>query len=67
VVSAADSSPQLIPVLWTGAATSLSSSSSFMLMRLSGTQFQAQFYSENLVAPEIEPRTSGSAARNSDH
>jgi hypothetical protein len=30
------------------------------------TPFQTH-YSENLVAPEIEPETSGSVARNSDH
>jgi hypothetical protein len=28
--------------------------------------FQAHYFSENLVAPGIEPRTSGSVARNSD-
>jgi hypothetical protein len=31
------------------------------------TPFQTHYYSENLVAPEIEPRISGSVARNSDH
>jgi hypothetical protein len=31
------------------------------------TPFQTNCYSENLVAPGIEPRTSGCAARNSDH
>jgi hypothetical protein len=31
------------------------------------TPFQTHCYSENLVAPGIEPGTSGSAARNSDH
>jgi hypothetical protein len=29
--------------------------------------FQILYYSENLVAPEIEARISGSIARNSDH
>jgi hypothetical protein len=29
--------------------------------------FQTCHYSENLVVPEIEPGTSGSAARNADH
>jgi hypothetical protein len=29
--------------------------------------FQTHYFSENLVAPGIEPRTSGSGARNSDH
>jgi hypothetical protein len=31
------------------------------------TLFQTHYFSENLVAPEIEPGTSGSVARNSDH
>jgi hypothetical protein len=31
------------------------------------TPFQTHCYSENLVAPGIEPGTSLSAARNSDH
>jgi hypothetical protein len=31
------------------------------------TPFQAHYFSENLVAPEIEPWSSGSVARNSDH
>jgi hypothetical protein len=31
------------------------------------TPFQTHFFSENLVAPRIEPGTSGSVARNSDH
>jgi hypothetical protein len=31
------------------------------------TPFQTHCYSENLVAPGIEPRTSGLAARKSDH
>jgi len=29
--------------------------------------FQTHYYSENLVAPGIEPGTSVSVARNSDH
>jgi hypothetical protein len=29
--------------------------------------FQTHYFSENLVAPGIEPGTSGSVARNSDH
>jgi hypothetical protein len=29
--------------------------------------FQTLYFSENLVRAEIEPRTSGSVARNSDH
>jgi hypothetical protein len=31
------------------------------------TPFQTHYFSENLVAPGIEPGTSGSVARNSDH
>jgi hypothetical protein len=31
------------------------------------TTFQTNYFSENLVAPGIEPGTSGSVARNSDH
>jgi hypothetical protein len=31
------------------------------------TPFQTHYFSENLVAQGIEPRTSGSVARNSDH
>jgi hypothetical protein len=29
--------------------------------------FEIHYYSDNLVAPGIEPGTSGSLARNSDH
>jgi hypothetical protein len=32
-----------------------------------GNLFQTQYFSENLVVPEIERMTSGSVARNSDH
>jgi hypothetical protein len=35
--------------------------------RAERTRFQTHCYSENFVAPGIEPRTSGLAARNSDH
>jgi hypothetical protein len=31
------------------------------------TPFQTNYFLENLVAPEIEPLTSGFLARNSDH
>jgi hypothetical protein len=31
------------------------------------TPFQTHSYAKNLVAPEIEPRTSGLVVRNSDH
>jgi hypothetical protein len=29
--------------------------------------FQTYYFSENLIAPGIDPETSGSVARNSDH
>jgi hypothetical protein len=57
----------LISVCKTGATTFLSSSSSFILTRVEWTPFQNHCYSENLVAPGIEPGTSGLAARKSDH
>jgi hypothetical protein len=41
----------------------LPSSFSIVFTRLGGPHY----FSENLVAPGIEPRTSGSVARNSDH
>jgi hypothetical protein len=31
------------------------------------TPFQTPYFSENLVGPRIEPETSGSVARNSEH
>jgi hypothetical protein len=31
------------------------------------TLFQIRYFSDTLVVPGIEPETSGSAARNSDH
>jgi hypothetical protein len=31
------------------------------------TPFQTHYFSKNVVAPGIEPGTSGSVARNSDH
>jgi hypothetical protein len=66
-------SPLLVPILSqinpvrTGAATFLSSSSAFILTRAEWTPFQTYCYSENLVAPGIDPGTSRLAARNSDH
>jgi hypothetical protein len=45
---------------------SLSSSSSIVLTRLSGP-CSRHYFSENLVTPGIEPGTSGSVARNSEH
>jgi hypothetical protein len=58
VVSAADPLRLLISVFYTGAATFLSSGSSFILTRAEWTPFQTHCYSENLAAPEIEPGTS---------
>jgi hypothetical protein len=43
-----------------------SGSSSVILARLSGPPFQTHYFSENLVAPGIEPGISESVARNSD-
>jgi hypothetical protein len=63
----ADLPPSLISVFYARAATFLSSSSSFILTRAEWTPFQTHCYSENLVAPGIEPGTSGLAARNSDY
>jgi hypothetical protein len=65
MVSAADPLQSLISVFYTGTATFLSSSSSFMLKRDEWTPFQSHCYLENLAAPGIEPGTSGLAARNS--
>jgi hypothetical protein len=67
VVSAADPPRPLISVFWTGAATFLSSSSSFIITRAEWTPFQTHCYSENVVALGIEHGTSGSAARKSYH
>jgi hypothetical protein len=67
VVSAADLPRSLISVFWTGAATFVSSSSSFILTRAEWTPFQTHCYAGNLIGPGIEPRTSGLAVRNSDH
>jgi hypothetical protein len=67
VVSAADPLRSLISVFYTVAATFLSSSSSFILTRAERTPFQIHGYSENLAAPGIEPGTSVSGARKSEH
>jgi hypothetical protein len=67
VVSAADPPRSLMSVFYTGAATYLSSSSSFIITRAEWTPFQIHCYLENLAAAGIEPGTSGSAARKSDH
>jgi hypothetical protein len=52
---------------WTGAATFPSSSSSIVVMRLSGPRSRSTTSQKNPVAPGIESGTSGSVARNSDH
>jgi hypothetical protein len=44
-----------------------SSSSSVIFNEAEWTTFQTHYFSENLLAPEIEPETSGSVVRNSDH
>jgi hypothetical protein len=44
-----------------------SSGSSVNTQGVEWTPFQTHYLSENLVAPGIEPVTSGSVARNSDH
>jgi hypothetical protein len=67
VVSAADPLRSFISVFYTGAATFLSSSSSFALTRAEWTPFQTHCCSENLTAPGIEPGTSTLADRNSDY
>jgi hypothetical protein len=67
MVSAADPLRSLISVFETVAATFLSSNSSFIITKAEWTPFQTHCCSENLVAPGIEPVTSGLAARSSDH
>jgi hypothetical protein len=44
-----------------------SSNSSVIHTRISGPLFQTHYFVENMVVPGIEPGTSGSVARNSDH
>jgi hypothetical protein len=58
VVSAADPPRSLILVFYTGAATFLSSSSSFTLTRAEWISFQTHCYSENVVVPGVAPGTS---------
>jgi hypothetical protein len=67
VVRVADPLLPLISVFYTRAATFFSSSFSFILARVEWTPFQTHCYSENLVAPEIEPETPGLEVRNSDY
>jgi hypothetical protein len=67
VVSAAGPPRSLISVSRPESPLFLSSSSSFMPTRAEWTPFQTHCYSENFVAPAIEPRASVLEARNSDH
>jgi hypothetical protein len=62
-----DPSQTVISVFQTGAATSFSGSSSFILTRAEWARSQTHCYSENLAAPGTEPGASGSAARKTDH
>jgi hypothetical protein len=55
VVSAADPLRSLISVFWTGAATFLSSSSSFIITSAERNPFQTHCYERNMVASGIEP------------
>jgi hypothetical protein len=66
VVSAAEPPWSLISVFQTGAATFLSSRSSFILTRAEWSPFQTHCYSENLTAAGIEPGTSWLATRKSN-
>jgi hypothetical protein len=53
-------------VFYTGAAISLKQFLSYP-HEAEWTPFQTHYFSEKLVTPEIEPRTSGSVTRISDH
>jgi hypothetical protein len=55
VVSAADPPRPFISVFYTGAATFLSSSSTFMLTRLNETRSKPAATQKNVVAPGMEP------------
>jgi hypothetical protein len=66
VVSTAVPSRPLISVFRTRVATFPFKSLLIYPHEAEWTPFQAQYYSENLVAPQIEPGTSGTATRNSD-
>jgi hypothetical protein len=59
MVVAAEPQRSLISDFYIGAATFLSSSSSFTLTKAEWTPFQTHCYSENLAAPGIKPGTSG--------
>jgi hypothetical protein len=67
VVSAADPAQSLIPFFY---ADALTFSFKYFLIyphETEWTPFWGHSFSENFVAPEIEPGTFVSAARNSDH
>jgi hypothetical protein len=67
MVRAADPPRSFISVVYNGIATFLTSSSTFILTRAERAPFQTHCYPENLVAPGIEPGTSGLTAMNSVH
>jgi hypothetical protein len=54
-------------IFYIGAATISSKSLLNCTHEAEWTLFRTHYFSENLVAPEIEPGISGSVARNSDH
>jgi hypothetical protein len=62
MVSAADILRSLISVFYTGAATFLSSSSSFIFTKTEWTPFQTHCYSNNPITPGSEPGASGLTA-----
>jgi hypothetical protein len=66
VVSATNPHGPFISVFYTGVAISLKELLNYP-HEAEWTPFQTHYFSENLVASGIEPGTSGSVARNSDH
>jgi hypothetical protein len=67
VVRAADAHGRILDFLDRSHYYFFQVGSSIVLRRLSGPRYRTTTFSENLVAPGIEPVTSGSVARNSDH
>jgi hypothetical protein len=67
VVSATNPPRPLISVFKTGAATFLFKYLLKYPHEAEWTPFQTHYFLENKVEPGIEPGTSGSVARNSDH
>jgi hypothetical protein len=57
----------IFSVFWTGAATFSSKQLLNCTIEAEWTPFQTHYFSEKLVMLGIEPGTSGSVARNSDH